>query len=299
MDAQATSTKTGSQDGSLKLTNREDLGSRFRMVLVENLGSQAQAPAASGPNTKYHDVCVVCVVCVVWLVLWCCGGVQDFRGCSPTSLLRTPCPHPRTRFRRTAQNFALFFPSPTTIFIDWVLTLNFGPRTPNVHISGPRRFKHPQISTKGPPREREERKNMWQERKKKKSAKFWAPTLRGSTLWGPTLRGPTFSKFGPKMDWPKMDWPKMVKKGWPKMDWPKTVSALLASPVRGPDFWAPPYGPTLAKIGAKIGHQNTMAKNGLAKIGLAKVGHDRPEGVGPGRVGGPTFRAFFFHSPTS
>ena len=40
------------------------------------------------------------------------------------------------------------------------------PRTPNVHISGPRRFKHHQNSTKGP-RENEERK-MWREEGKKK-----------------------------------------------------------------------------------------------------------------------------------
>ena len=31
----------------------------------------------------------------------------------------------------------------------------------------------------------------------KKSAKFWAPTIRAPTLRGPALGGPTFSGFGP------------------------------------------------------------------------------------------------------
>ena len=87
----------------------------------------------------------------------------------------------------------------------------------------------------------------------KKSAKFWAATLRGPTLRGPQLRGPHFfwvrgptmtpkmlAQIGlaknwigqnwlwpkprwPKMDWPKLDWPKLVKSGWPKRDWPKSV----------------------------------------------------------------------------
>ena len=52
---------------------------------------------------------------------------------------------------RTAQNFALFFfPTPG---------LHTKPRTPNVHISGPRRFKHQQNSAKGPPRERRKKEN--------------------------------------------------------------------------------------------------------------------------------------------
>ena len=53
------------------------------------------------------------------------------------------------------------------------------PRTPNVHISGPRRFKHHQNSTKGPPREMKERK-LWREREKK-SAKFHTHTHTHTT----------------------------------------------------------------------------------------------------------------------
>ena len=65
------------------------------------------------------------------------------------------------------------------------------PRTPNVHISGPRRFKHHQNSTQGSQeREKEERK-LWR-RSEKKARNFGLPTLRG-----PTLRSATFSRFGP------------------------------------------------------------------------------------------------------
>ena len=40
------------------------------------------------------------------------------------------------------------------------------PRTPNVHISGPRRFKHHQNSTRRPPR-KNERKLCWEREKKR------------------------------------------------------------------------------------------------------------------------------------
>ena len=81
------------------------------------------------------------------------------------------------------------------------------PRTPNVHISGPRRFKHHQNSTKGPPGERRKK-----ERKKdncggrgKKSAKFRTSTLRGLHPTGPPpFRGR--AQFGPppaSLQWPR------------------------------------------------------------------------------------------------
>ena len=116
-----------------------------------------------------------------------------------------------------------FFPPPATFFILLslgVLSLNFGgvfegrnpgmctfglsgcrvkrrrphqtgppglahdsPRTPNVHISGPRRFKHHQNSTNGPQEKKEERK-LWREYGKK-SAKFWAPHPSGLHPSGP------------------------------------------------------------------------------------------------------------------
>ena len=94
------------------------------------------------------------------------------------------------------------------------------PRTPHVHISGPRRFKHHQNSTKGP-QERERRKKIVAGRGKKTreilgpppfwappfwappfwappfwAPPFWAPPFGAPTLRAPTLRGPTFSRFG-------------------------------------------------------------------------------------------------------
>ena len=58
------------------------------------------------------------------------------------------------------------------------------PRIPNVHISGPRRFKHHRNSTQGPPRERRKKENCGG-RGKKKTRNFGPPTL-----WGPTLAPP-------------------------------------------------------------------------------------------------------------
>ena len=99
-----------------------------------------------------------------------------------------------------------FFPPPATIFI--LLSLSLGvlpwwgrrgstrqPESPNVHISASRRFKHHQNSTR-PPRETQKRANWWRERGKK-SAKFWAPSLRGPTLRGPTFSGFRAPPFGP------------------------------------------------------------------------------------------------------
>ena len=82
------------------------------------------------------------------------------------------------------------------------------PRTPNVHISGPRRFKLHQNSTKGPPRGKNERK-LWREREKKREIlgppPFGAPPFRAPPFLappsprGPTLRGPTFLSLGPSL----------------------------------------------------------------------------------------------------
>ena len=87
---------------------------------------------------------------------------------------------------------------------------------PNVHVSGPQRFKHHQNSTRRHP-ERDKKSENGQEREK--SAKFWPPTLLPTPFRAHTLRGPHPSgrtdceTTNTKMDWPKMD--------WPKLDWPK------------------------------------------------------------------------------
>ena len=78
------------------------------------------------------------------------------------------------------------------------------PRTPNVHISGPWRFKHHQNSTKGPPREGEKNENCGG--RGKKSAKFGAPTLRDLHP-----SGPQNSKLA-EVELAKSNWPKY----WPK-----------------------------------------------------------------------------------
>ena len=93
------------------------------------------------------------------------------------------------------------------------------PRTPNVHISGPRRFKHHQNSTKGPPREGEKNDNCGG-RVKKKARKCGPPTLRGPTLRGSTLRGSTLqgpTLQGPTLCCPKIQHPKIGRsRNWPK-----------------------------------------------------------------------------------
>ena len=121
------------------------------------------------------------------------------------------------------------------------------PRTPNVHISRPRRLKHHQKRT--PKREKEER-NVAGEGKKR--AKFGAPPF-GAPPFG--LRGPTFSRFGlglhpstpfsrfgplpclppfggPTLCGPKnRSWPTLAKTDfgqnrlWPKRVWPKPTLA--------------------------------------------------------------------------
>ena len=91
------------------------------------------------------------------------------------------------------------------------------PRTPNVHISGPRRFKHHQNSTKGP-QERERRKKIVAEEGKKARNSgpppppFGAPLFLWATLQGATLRGPhmssqnsTSKKAGRSRNWPEID----------------------------------------------------------------------------------------------
>ena len=61
--------------------------------------------------------------------------------------------------------------------------------SPKVHISGPRRFKHHQNSTRRPPREG--RMNEMRAGEGKKARNF-GPHLRGPTLRGSTLRAPCF-----------------------------------------------------------------------------------------------------------
>ena len=105
------------------------------------------------------------------------------------------------------------------------------PRTPNVDISGLRRFQH-QIQRKDPKREKEERK-LWREEGKKREILGLHP-LGPHPSGLPTLRGPTFSKFGPPpfesptLCRPKIHHPKIGgnrigrSRNWPKSNWPNS-----------------------------------------------------------------------------
>ena len=120
--------------------------------------------------------------------------------------------HPaRTPLRRTAPpldrpKFRSFFSPPglhTTAL-----------RSPNVHISGPRRFKHHQNSTEGLPRERQ-KDRKWEREKEKQSAKIWSPLPFGPHPSkphpskphpsGPALRGPTMTHTRSKNGWAKIE----------------------------------------------------------------------------------------------
>ena len=124
------------------------------------------------------------------------------------------------------------------------------PRTPNVHISGPRRFKHHQNSTKGP-QERERRKKIVAGGGKKER-NFGPPTLRGHPsgphpsgpppfwapppfeappFWAPLLGSPPFLGLGLHPSGPHPSRPhtmssqNLTSKNWPKSNWPKSKLA--------------------------------------------------------------------------
>ena len=112
--------------------------------------------------------------CVCWVCCVCC--VEDFWWAS------SRYSRPRPPLRRTAQNFALFFSLPPEISF-FLLSLEASPdspRTPNVHISGPRPSKAPPKCHEKTPHEREERMKF-PVGERKKSAKFWAPHPLGPT----------------------------------------------------------------------------------------------------------------------
>ena len=143
---------------------------------------------------KYHDLCVVCVVCVVWLVLWCCGGVQDFRGCSPTPLPRTPRPHPRTPFRLTAQNFALFFTLPPQFsFIHLSLGgpyVEFWPKnSKRAHFRAPALQTPPNFNERSPKRERAKDRKCGGRGKKKKREILGPPPCDSPPFGAPLFPG--------------------------------------------------------------------------------------------------------------
>ena len=253
-------------------------------------------------------VCCSVLFCVVLLlcVWWVCSG----------PLRRTPSAGP--------PKFRSFFPSPATVFIlfslsCWSFSLNFGgvfedrdpqmctfglsgcrvkprrphqtgppglahdsPRTPNVHISGHRRFKHHQNSTKKTKRDGKRIKNCGG--RGKKSAKFWAPTVRAPTLRAPTLRGPTTS--GPHFFWvcPLSPWGDPPRgphpSGAPPFGGPTLRgSTLRGSTLRGSHFffvWPPTLrGPTMTQ---KYYPKNWIGQNWIGQnwIGQNWIGQNWP-----------------------
>ena len=142
-----------------------------------------------GPNRRVCVCCVCCVcllcvsaVCVCCVCLLCVSAVWFAwsPGAPPPY-----CPSAGPPLRRTAQNFALFFPSPTSIFHSslWgssrgILVVFWSVGTSNVLVFALR------LSCETPA----------------PSAPFGVPPFRGPTLpgpylfyvWTPTLRGPKF-----------------------------------------------------------------------------------------------------------
>ena len=145
--------------------------------------------------------CCVALLCCVWwcvVVVWCVGAVcvQDFRRCVQDLCAPPPPPDPLspTPFRRTAQNFALFFPLPPqfSLFLPllWVVSWNFGGvmegRDPQMCTFG---VPSPENSTKPPPREEERMK-------KGKKRNFGPPHPSGPHPSGAPPFQPHFSRFG-------------------------------------------------------------------------------------------------------
>ena len=157
--------------------------------------------------------CCCCVVCVWWV----CSGPLRRTALRRTALRRTALRRTALRRTAQNFALFFPSPAPVFIFFSlscWSFSLNFGgvfedrdpqmctfglsgcrvkprrphqtgppglahdsPRTPNVHIWTPWRFKHHQNCTKGA-QERKKKENCCG-RREKKSAKFWAPHPSG------------------------------------------------------------------------------------------------------------------------
>ena len=202
-------------------------------------------------------------------LMWCgvvrcvvCGVCSRFSWVRPRFAppsVGPPSPPPdRPKFR--------VFSSPATIFVHYFLSLwgssrgilvvcvGGDPQMCTFGLSKMCTFQgpHHQNSTRRP-QEREERKKIVE---RGKSAKFWAPTLRGPTLRGPTLRGLVFAhpggregggKIGPvakisiRFVGPKSKKrPHRPKSNWPESNGPKSSvpqpvpSSLLVAAVQTP-----------------------------------------------------------------
>ena len=87
--------------------------------------------------------------------------------------------------RRTAQNFAFFFPRQPQCSG----ASHDSPRTPNVHIFRTPAFENTTKIPRKDPQEKKKERKLWRKREKREI--LGLPTLRGPTLRGPSLLGPT------------------------------------------------------------------------------------------------------------
>ena len=150
-------------------------------------------------NRVWPSLAKPTLTCCVWCVAWVL--VSRFHGVSRGLVMfgapgppfpGPPSPGPRfpgPPYPWTAQNFALFFPPQPPDGFGTARVSQHNQRTPNVHISAPRRFKHHQNSTRRPP-EWEEEKEFCDERGTKKR-EISGPTLRAPTLRGLHPSGPS------------------------------------------------------------------------------------------------------------
>ena len=154
------------------------------------------------------------------------------------------------------------------------------PRTSNVHISGPRRFKQHQNSTQGP-QERGRRMQIVAGGGKKKreilgSPPFWAPPF-----WAPPFGAPLFLGLGPP---PFRPHPSGLHPSGLHSSGPQPFGApTLRGPnpsgphPSGPHFflvwastlWGPPFEPTFCRPKIqhpKIGRSRNWPKSKLAEL---------------------------------
>ena len=162
-------------------------------------------------------------------MLCCVGGVcgQDFRGCvqdlgaSPDPPLPDP-PLPPLDPSPLRPKFRFFFFFLSRRGFGAAGASHDSPRTPNVHISGPPRFKHHQNSTR-PTREGEKNENCGGRVKKKREILGPTPfgaqhpsgptTLRCTTLRGPKIQHPKIGRTR-KKSWPKSKLAEVDRARW-------------------------------------------------------------------------------------
>ena len=149
--------------------------------------------------------------CCVLCVLWCCGAsvgcvFKIFVGAS-----KICSPLRRTSLRRTAQNFALlflsrhnfhsFFPLSGSLLVEFCWCVLAGTLkcarlgSPNVHISGPPRFKHQKT-----PREGRKKENCGGRGEKK--LEILGPHPSGPHPSGPCFCPPWGTGGREREDWP-------------------------------------------------------------------------------------------------